>query len=170
MRYLFLLNVLLLFAQCDQAKKTDQAEQVEEQTKQNEQTLITTETLEKMPSIPRAKMDQLWESCKSIDYIMTNLPFSISTSDQQQSRGLLRHIGVAPSAYYQNCSKTATISYVGDSGILAEADLYFSQSDDRCNFFVFYEDGQPKYANRFTQEAYDYYKQIFDQVQVTNGN
>ncbi|MEM0994997.1 MAG: hypothetical protein AAGI49_18345 [Bacteroidota bacterium] len=162
MRYIFLLSILCFFAQCNggQSENTGKVE---------EATPSAVQTLETLPSISQETMNMLWQECKSIDYIMMNLPFSISTSDQQQSRALLRHVGTEASAFYADCSKTATISYVGDRGILAEADLYFSQSDDRCNFFVFYEDGKPKYANRFTQEAYDYYKQIFDQVQVDNS-
>jgi len=130
---------------------------------------VPPQTIKAWNSISREKMTELWQNCTSIDYIIMDQPFSISTENQAQSRSLLRHVSTDSTAVYEDCKITARISYVGASGILQEAEFFFSDTNPKCNYFVFYEGGKPAYANKITQEGYDYYKQVFSNVQVQSG-
>ncbi|MEN0048820.1 MAG: hypothetical protein AAF806_17285 [Bacteroidota bacterium] len=160
MRLILLLVVSLLFLQCGNEKK----QQTDTPT---DDTMTTTSTpASNFASIPKETMMSLWDNCTSIDFIVIDKPYSISANDQQQSRAFLRHVSTDAATPVNSCSKTATISYLGSDGILLDADLYFADLNTGCNYFVFYEDGKAKYANKITQEGYDYYKQIFGSVQV----
>ncbi|MEM8526377.1 MAG: hypothetical protein AAGG68_17170 [Bacteroidota bacterium] len=158
MRLILLLTISLLFFQCGDKKK--------EATTASTDTLTTTTSSSDFESIPREKMEFLWNNCGSIDFIVIDQPYSISANNQQQARAFLRHVSMDVATPISNCKKTATISYLGSDGILLDADLYFADLNTGCNYFVFYEEGKPKYANRITQEGFDYYKQIFGSVQV----
>jgi len=159
MRFLLLLFISFSFFQCKNEKK-EQADTATE--------VSTTVNIPQsnFTSIPREKMMSLWENCTSIDFIVIDQPYSVSANDQQQARAFLRHVSTDIATPLNNCKKTATISYLGTDGILLDADLYFADLNTNCNYFVFYEDGKAKYANRITQEGYDYYKQIFGGVQI----
>lgn len=159
MRLILLLTIALLFTQCGNQKK--------EGNEVPSETVSTTDTpVSNFESIPRETMMSLWENCSSIDFIVIDQPYSISANDQQQARAFLRHVSTDVATPLNTCNKTATISYLGSDGILLDADLYFADLNTGCNYFVFYEDGKAKYANKITQEGYDYYKQIFGSVQV----
>ena len=176
MRYSYYIFIVLLTAfslqSCEDKAATDTDEDSSMSTEGNVDQGGTTPAnaaianVRTLPSVPRAAMENLWNNAHSIDYIMTSLPFSLSTSDLEQSRAMMMHISTDSSAVFDNCEKTATISYVGDSGILMEADLYYSLTDTRCNYFVFYQNGQPAYANRLTEQGFNYYQQIVTQVRV----
>lgn len=164
--YVFLIAALLLFSCGDKEKAIEEdniTQIVDDQLNTSENVVSVAAT---MPSVPRPLMENLWNNTTGIDYIMLNMPFSMSTDNLEQSRSMITHISTDAAATYGDCIKTATISYVGDSGILMEADLYFSDTDSRCNYFIFYENGQPTYANRITEQGYGYYKQIVTQVRV----
>jgi hypothetical protein len=166
-----LLSIFLFYSCDDKGTATDDAsDEIVVNTTPPPTTLPVTPIDKTLPSIPKEKVKELWDNAHSIDYIMTNLPFSLSTSDFQQSRAMLQHISIDSSIVYPDCGKTATISYVGDEGILMEADLYYSLTDSRCNYFIFYQNGQPAYANRLTEQGYNYYQQIVTQVKVEQGN
>lgn len=164
--YLVLIAALLLLSCGDTEGNTSTDDSTENVNSQSNTTNNQIVQEELMPSVPRSIMENLWNNTNSIDYIMLNMSFSMSTDNLTQSRAMLSHISTDASAIYEGCVKTAAISYVGNAGILMEADLYFSDTDSRCNFFVFYEDGQPTYANRITEQGYNYYKQLMTQVRV----
>lgn len=159
MRFILLFIISLLFIQCGDKKK--------EETPTFTETVTTTNTpTASFESIPRTTMEALWNNCTSIDFIVIDQPYSISANDQQQARAFLRHVSTDIATPLNTCNKTATISYLGSDGILLDADLYFADLNTGCNYYVFYEGGKAKYANKITQEGYDYYKQIFGSVQV----
>lgn len=161
MRLLLFFILALSFIQCDNKKKEQTDTDIPTDT-----SVSTSVPASNFMSIPREKMESLWNNCTSIDFIVIDQPYSISANDQQQSRAFLRHVSTDLATPLNTCKKTATISYLGSDGILLDADLYFADLNTGCNYFVFYEDGKIKYANKITQEGYDYYKQIFGSVKV----
>ncbi|MEL6718163.1 MAG: hypothetical protein AAFO82_18565 [Bacteroidota bacterium] len=159
MRLLILFVLSLSLFQC----KNEQQESTDATA---DSTTVTGTPTSNFSSIPKEKMMMLWDNCTSIDFIVIDQPYSINASNQQQSRAFLRHVSTDIANPSSDCKKTATISYLGSDGILLDADLYFANMNIDCNYFVFYEDGKAKYANKITQEGFDYYKQIFGSVQI----
>ena len=161
--YLVILSLVLGFMwSCNDSAKTTETDSTEVVTTNAPATSLNQPSY---PSIPKETMELLWQSCTQIDYIFTNLPYSISTSDSQQSRGMLMHVSTQAATVDVNCPLTANVVYLASGEIVLEANLYFSEAQ-QCRYMVFLEDGQPKYANYLTPEAVGYFEKLISSVQV----
>ncbi len=120
------------------------------------------------PSVPKATMEMLWEKCTHIDYIFTDLPYSISVDDNQQSRAMLLHISTNPAVVDNNCPLTANVVYLASGEIVLEANLYYNKAN-QCKYMVFLENGQPKYANYLTPDGLSYFDKLISSVKVVPG-
>lgn len=117
------------------------------------------------PSIPRETMEMLWSKCTNIDLIFSNLPYSVSTNSNEESRPLLMHISTDAAFVDAKCPFTASVVYLANGQIVLESNLYYSDNQECC-YMVFLENGQPKYANYLSQQGKDYFKQLFSTVKV----
>jgi hypothetical protein len=117
------------------------------------------------PSIPRETMEMLWSNCTNIDLIFTSLPYSVSTNSNQESRPLLMHISTDAAFVDDKCPMIASVVYLSNGKIVLESNLYYS-SNQQCQYMVFLENGQPKYANYLSQQGKDYFNQLFNTVKV----
>ncbi len=117
------------------------------------------------PSIPKETMEKLWSDCTNIDLIFTTLPYSVSTNNNQDSRPLLMHISTDAAFVDNKCPITASVVYLSNGKIVLESNLYYS-NNQRCQYMVFLENGQPKYANYLSQQGKDYFNQLFNNVKV----
>lgn len=130
-----------------------------------EQTQTATRQGTPFPSITEEWMNKLATQCDHLDYTFLELPFSMSANEgaaKGSVMSFLRHISVTPAIVLNDCPTVAKIYYQIKGEIVMEADFHFFR--DECRYFVFYEDGKPKYANYLTAEAAGYYEQIFSSV------
>ncbi len=163
---IFIFLFALGFAACDNGTATQTA------TNNNE----TTTTAQKaqptrkgtpFPSIPEDLIKKLGAECDHLDYTFLELPFSLSANEQAAKGSVmnfLRHISTTPAIVLPDCERVAKIYYQTKGEIILEADFYYFK--DECKYFVFYEDGKPKYANYLTGGAITYYDQIFNSVRT----
>lgn len=111
-----------------------------------------------LPLLPPEIKTKLLKECRFIDYIMHNLPISVSQSEQEAIMANVLFIDdTAPVKIPANCKPIARKFYQYLDGSSLEADLYFNTD---CIFYVFLEDGKPKYAANITDKGKNFYAQI----------
>lgn len=111
-----------------------------------------------LPVLPPEIKAKLLKECRFVDYIMHNLPISVSQSEQEAIMANVMFIDdSAPSEVPSNCKPIARKFYQYLDGSSLEADLYFSTD---CIFYVFLEGGKPKYAANITDKGKNFYAQI----------
>lgn len=109
-------------------------------------------------SISADIMKNLFDKCQLIDYIFHDLPFSMNQSEQSGIRSTISHVSTSPLEYIPTgCKPIARQFFQIDGEIVVEADVYFS---DNCKFFVFFEDGKAKYANKMSPSGIEFYTSI----------
>ncbi len=118
-------------------------------------------TTVRYPGLPLEKVERLWETCDYIDYIFYGMNFSMSQSEQPAIRASLAHIAEEPAPINPDCNPTGHIFYQAQGENQLEADLYFQE---KCVYFVFYEDGKPAYANKMTSTGLQFFKTVFARI------
>ncbi len=144
MKYWIFVAVFIFLQNCQNKTSSDNAESV-------------------YPGIPEADMKLLIDSCDYIDYILYDYSFSISQSEKNQIIAALQHIGSPLTADADpNCKPVGRIFFQVKGENVAEADIYFGEN---CQYYVFLEGDQPKYANQLTATGIAFYNNIFKQFQ-----
>lgn len=111
-----------------------------------------------LPVLPSEIKMKLLKECRFVDYIMHDLPISVSQSEREAIMANVLFIDdTAPSEIPASCKPIARKFYQYLDGSSLEADLYFSTD---CIFYVFWEDGRPKYAANITDKGKNFYAQI----------
>lgn len=151
-RFTLILLVASIFGACGSGSSNEQPQ--EEKTDNS--------TAPTYPSISQATLQKLWNECDYVDYVFYDLPISMNQSDQPSIRGAIRQIAQESPIINPNCKSIGRIFYQIKGENYLEADLYFASD---CVYFLFLEDGKPKYANRLTAEAIQFYQNIFKQLQ-----
>jgi hypothetical protein len=116
-----------------------------------------------LPSIPDATIKMLFDSCDYVDFVFHYTNFSISQNEQASIRGALAHISPQPAPMLPDCKPMGRIFYQVQGVNRVEADFYFSQN---CLYYVFLENNKPKYANMMSEAGFNFYKNIFAQIQA----
>ena len=110
------------------------------------------------PSLPMATVEKLYKECTYMDYIFDNLNFSISQDKQSSIRASIGFISTEPPENIPTGCKSIGRKFFHINGeIVLEADVYFSNN---CSFYIFFENGKPKYANKMTTEGLNFYNNI----------
>ena len=111
-----------------------------------------------LPVLPKEIKLKLLKECRFIDYIMHQLPISVSQSEEQAVMANVLFIDdTAPTSIPTGCKPIGRKFYQYADGSSVEADLYFSTG---CVFYVFLENGQAKYATNITDKGKNFYSQI----------
>ena len=108
----------------------------------------------------------MWEKCDFIDFIFYYMSFSMSQNKQASIRGTLQHIADQPAEIKSDCRPIGRIFYQVEGENVLEADLFFSEG---CMYFIFYEDGKKAYANSMTPAGFQFFQNVFSQVQKGNN-
>jgi len=116
------------------------------------------------PSVPIAKLQDLWNNCDYIDYLFYELPISMSLDQDNSIKYALSHISSSGAPRKPECKSIGRVFYQVKGENQEEAELYFSEG---CTFFVFLEDGKPKYGNYMTPTGAQYLNNTF---QSASGN
>lgn len=115
-----------------------------------------------LPSIDVARLEFLFTNATYMDATFYNLPISINQSELPQIQQTLATVSTEPMIIAPNCNPVGHIWFQVNGKNVEEADIYFAAD---CVGYVWYENGQPAYANRMTQEGVNFYSNIFQQVE-----
>lgn len=121
-----------------------------------------------LESVPRDVILDLWTTCTYIDYIFHDLPFSMSQDEKESIQANLNYISTEAQAYIPNtCKPIARQMFHVGGDIVLECDVYLSET---CQFYVFVENEKPKYANKMTPDALNFFGTMFSKVDQQKGN
>lgn len=170
MRYTFLLLVFisLLITACNQ-EVADKKDHVENNPSTTTKTVPSTNQEAILyPSLTQAKMTELWDNCTFVDYTFYNLPLSLSLDNPGAIKNSLQHISTQTvPASKKVCKPAGRIFYQKNGEDLLEADIYLSKD---CQFYVFYENKKPSYANMMSEQGINFFKTTLNRVNIqSNG-
>ena len=116
-----------------------------------------------LPKLDQAEADYLWNNCTYVDLVFYSLPFSMSIDNQGGIRNSLQNIANSAVVQQPQCKSIGRLVYQVDGNIVMEADVFYG---DGCNYFVFYKDNKPVYANKMTSQGITYFTNILTKVKV----
>jgi hypothetical protein len=156
---------ILIFS-CDNSGKTNTSKKDLELTTQSPaiETKIKSNGKAMYPSIPFKTIKALYEKCDYVDYSFNNLPFTISRQEPNDLRHSLGQIAQEVALVDSNCSPFGRMIYYKDGEVALEGLIYYSKG---CNYFVFLENNQPKYANFMTPSGVQFFNGLLAQLQQT---
>lgn len=116
-----------------------------------------------LPSIPKEKLEYLWNNCDVIDYVFYTLPISMNVENPDAVKNALTHVASQPAPMLPQCKAIGRIFYQVKGENVLMADMYFSEG---CTYYVFLENDKPAYANYITPQAVQYFNSIFSQAGI----
>lgn len=110
------------------------------------------------PSITREAMDTMYGMIDYIDYSMNVSGMSMSQTEPQDIKGVMKIISTTPlNSYPSSCKPIGRAFFDIKGNTFLSADIYFS---DSCKFLIFYRDNKPVYGNLMTQDGDTFFKNI----------
>lgn len=116
------------------------------------------------PSIPADTIRALFNECDYIDYVFYYTNFSVSQKEKRDIQKAITYIASETPQFNPNCQPVGRIFFQVDGENRVEADLYFTPNQG-CIYYLFYENGEPAYANRIMPAGIDFYTKIFQSAQ-----
>lgn len=152
MKYLLIIVMLITWSSCKESGTNKQ------NVKESE---TVSEELLNLPSIPQELVKELYNNCTYTDYIFNELNFSLSQDNVNSVKASIGFISTEiQKTKPQGCNAIGRKFFQVNGEIAIEADVYFSKN---CTFYIFFVDGKPAYANKMTQEGYNFYGNIIKQ-------
>jgi len=108
------------------------------------------------PSVPEAQIRSLLERCDYVDFSFHNLPISMNQQELKDIQSTLLHISGQPAKVHNGCKEIGRALFYRDGDIALEAAIHYLA--DNCSYFIFYENGQAKYANFMSKGGVEFYK------------
>ncbi|MEL7021799.1 MAG: hypothetical protein AAGK47_09330 [Bacteroidota bacterium] len=116
------------------------------------------------PAMSSEKATRLFRMTDYMDYVFYDLPFSMSHDKEADIKNAISYIGAIPTTTAMpQCPSIGRIFYQSKGEIIGEAEFHFN-SESRCHYLVFLEDGKPKYSNLLTEIGVRNYTDIFAKV------
>lgn len=168
MKYItYSISILLLIGlSIISCKQEPRGVQPEPDTNTQKEVVKPQETKISYPMIDQATMTEIASKCTQVDYIFYNLPISLNQSKPEAIRKNIMFIGGAGvSGIPAGCRPMGRKFFAGDGETIIEADMYLNP-ELGCAFYIFHVDGKPKFANMMTQEAVNFYMNVFQQAGV----
>ncbi len=119
------------------------------------------------PSITEEIMVKLWEQCDFVDYIFYDYDFSLSQEEKAAIQTSINHITREVPVIDPACRSIGRIFYQIDGENVMEADIVVSE---KCQYYVFYENGKKTYANKLSAAGIGFYQKIFQQFGQHKSN
>lgn len=114
------------------------------------------------PVLPSELALKLFHEADLLDFIFHDLPFSMSQSEKPSIQTNISYIGNDPVMEIpQGCKSIARQFYQIQGEIILESDVYYSEG---CYFYIFYEDGQAKYANMMSTNGIGFFGNVLQQA------
>jgi hypothetical protein len=140
-KFLLLLSFALLVS-CQSNKKDDTNGQ-------------TTKSGSKYTTLPNDQYSNLFKKITNIDFIAYTTNLSMSFDEPNSVRTILQYISKEATTIPDHCEKTVRVTFIADGAIYTEADVY---AYDGCSAFVFYENGEPTYANQIDPLGVEFFQ------------
>ncbi|MEM8907351.1 MAG: hypothetical protein AAGD05_05845 [Bacteroidota bacterium] len=162
----FIFFVFLLFGGCQNADsaqaKASQTGKSGADTEANATTPPTRKVSDQQyPGVPVELVQEMWRSCDYVDYTFYRLPMSMSFDNQASIQRVLQHLIDKAPVITEDCKPTGRAYFQRQGEDMAVVEFYLHKD---CNYFVFLEDGKPKYANHLSQEGYEFYQNSIKQA------
>lgn len=119
-------------------------------------------TLSTFPSIPLERLQYIFENATYMDATFYNLPISINQSELQQIQATIGGIAESTMPLEAGCTAMGHIWFQVNGKNIEEADIFYN---DKCVGYLWYENGKPAYSNMMTEAGFNFYANIFAQVQ-----
>jgi hypothetical protein len=156
----FYLNIFLsiLLFSCKESNKSTQADSLPKTANSSE--LIDAKR-SNLPPLTVDMIKKMLAEVDYIDYIMHDLPFSLSQDTKADINSNIMFISNNPVGNVPvNCKPIGRKFYNIKGETYLAADIYFSNG---CAFYIFLEGEKPLYSAKFTKEGYNFYTQIVAQ-------
>lgn len=169
MRHIYFIAIIsvLLFS-CKSSNDQDAAAQVTTSTQKSKtnKAVANNSNVEKYPGVTEGMIRRLMNQCDYVDYIFYNLPISISQDDKKAILSNINFIAkTSPESIPATCKPMGRKSFQKNGEIMIEADIYINV-EEKCFFYVFYENGKKAYANHMTADGINFYYNVFGQAGV----
>ncbi|MBK7874112.1 MAG: hypothetical protein IPJ74_27420 [Saprospiraceae bacterium] len=146
--FLFILVILSLFA-CKQESKNTASTAPTAPAVQ-----LTTLSY---PPLPADIATVIGTKGDHIDVLFYSMPISISRDGNPDVQQMLSHVSSEAPKQVAPCQAIGRIFFQAQGETLAEADLFL---DENCNYYLFYVDGKPTYANFLTPDGVKLYENL----------
>lgn len=114
------------------------------------------------PMLPAELQNKLYNQVDFLDFIFHNFPFSMSQKEKPSIQLNISYIDKKPVLEIPaGCKPVARQFYQIEGEIILEADVYFGEG---CSFYVFFENGQAKYANQMSPDGIGFFNNVISQA------
>lgn len=156
---LFTLAMIMLLTACG-SNTSEGTTQAETPAAEETPATATNEETITYPSLPLAKMQELYNTVDYIDFVFYYTNFSMNQSNDQSIKATLAHVSEEVPTVYPSCQPIGSLFLQAQGKELMQAELYYS---DKCVYYIWLENGQRTYANKMTPAGFQFYQQIFSQ-------
>lgn len=113
-----------------------------------------------LPKLPEPYRQELLNLATSVDIIFYSLPVSMSQDDRHSiSKTINFALDKSAGQLDPTCKSIGRISLLSAGETMQDIELYFSP---RCRYFVYLEDGKPKYANQISPGGFNFLNNILE--------
>ncbi|MEO0733987.1 MAG: hypothetical protein AAFZ52_14210 [Bacteroidota bacterium] len=113
------------------------------------------------PSIDQERLLYLWDNATYMDATFYDLPISINQNNLDQIRSTIATVAAEPMPLPEGAKPLGHIWFQINGKNIEEADIYFQED---AVGYVWYENGQPTYSNRMTEDGVRFYNNIIQSV------
>ncbi len=156
MKYYFLLSCffILLFS-CDKNVNSSTEKSTAPPTK------VTNSNIEKLPSVPLALLQKLYDKCDYVDYLFYDSNFSMSMNNDGSIKQTLTHVSQGVPVLDKPCKPIGRVFYEINGETEIEAEIFFS---NECQHFIFMKNNKRLYANNITPDGVAHFQNVFKQA------
>lgn len=169
MKLYHIILMIAIFASCKDQPKTEEPAKTDPAANISTPASIDTKR-SGLPPLTLDMMKKMIAEVDYIDYIMYDLPFSVSQDTKADINSNIMFISNIPAGDVSSACKPIGRKFYNIKGeTYLVADIYFSNG---CAFYIFLEGEQPKYSAKFTKEGYNFYTQIMaqgDKIKASTG-
>lgn len=110
------------------------------------------------PSLPVARMQELFDKADYIDFVFYYADFSMNQSDEASIKATLAHVSTEVPNVDPACQPIGSLFFQSQGQELIQAELYYT---GQCVYFIWLENGRRTYANKMTPAGFQFYQKIF---------
>lgn len=113
------------------------------------------------PSLPKERLQYLWDNCDYIDFVFFTFDFSMSQEEKSAIQSTIGGVAAEAPVIKPSCQPIGRVFFQVDGKNVEEADLIMGEG---CVYYIFLQDGKHAYANMLTEKGVGFYRNIFTQL------